>query len=401
MAIKMYSDKTSCFRDNETGLRTTASEALYRQAIENADGGFFILIFGAGPGEGYFMNIGSGISQFIGIRADELTERGFYDMIEETIPLSDNIPSDIIESREKFISGELTSFKAEILIKMPEGEKKWILYSALPLNDDETGKVIGTFGILFNINKHKRILEFLRNAKEKAEQNDRLKSAFISNISHEIRTPLNAIVGFSTLLCQHENDPARQQEYMNFISQSSDHLLEIVDGIVEISNIEANNVHFRKEGTNLNSVLGRVHDRFREKAFEKGNSLLFAASTGYATENILTDGFKLFQILSNLLSNAMKFTKNGKIEFGYKIKENAIQFFVSDTGIGIEPEHRVKIFDPFFQVESSSKRRYEGTGVGLSISKAYVEMLGGEIWLTSQPGEGSVFNFTIPYEKAD
>ena len=375
------------------------SGALYCNVIENADGVPFQLIFGPRPGEGYYLTVGSGIRNLLGLSQEEFTERAFHEMIEEIIPLSDNMPSELSESREKLINGEMKSYKAEVLIRMPGGEKKWIQDTSLPLIDDETGKVIGAFGILFDIDERKHNLYNLKIAEEKAEESDRLKIAFLHNLSHEIRTPLNAIVGFTSLLGDMGDDPGKRQEFVNIIFNSSDHLLEIFDDIVEISNIEANTITIRKEKVNLNLKLRKVYDRFRTIADEKKISLSFIAASDDKEVNIFTDGSKLSRVLTNLIGNALKFTSEGKVEFGYTLKGDIIEFYVSDTGIGIPQQHHEMIFKRFFQADSSNTRRYEGTGLGLSISKAYIELLGGEILLTSHPGEGSVFYFTLPFDR--
>jgi signal transduction histidine kinase len=375
------------------------SGGLFCKAIENANGVPFQLIFGPQPGEGYYLNVGTGIQQLLGISPEEFTEKGFHEMIDKIVPLADNIPSEFSEWRKKFISGELKNYKAEVLIRMPGGEKKWIQDTSLPLIDEETHSVIGAFGILFDINDRKQFLDQSGKAKEKEEDSDRLKSAFLHNISHEIRTPLNAIVGYSTLLCDIENCSDKQKEFIDIIFRSSDHLLEIIDDIVEISNIDANTLKVRKEVTNLNTILRRVYDRFRVKAVERSISLRFITELNDGEISIITDGFKLSKILSNLIGNSIKFTKEGDIVFGYSVKSDKLEFFVSDTGIGVPKEHQEMVFDRFYQVDSSSTRRFEGTGLGLSISKAYIELLGGEIWFTSQPGKGSVFYFTLPFER--
>ena len=375
------------------------SGALYCNVIENADGVPFQLIFGPRPGEGYYLTVGSGIRNLLGLSQEEFTERAFHEMIEEIIPLSDNMPSELSESREKLINGEMKSYKAEVLIRMPGGEKKWIQDTSLPLIDEETGKIIGAFGILFDIDERKHNLYNLKIAEEKAEESDRLKIAFLHNLSHEIRTPLNAIVGFTSLLGDIGDDPGKRQEFVNIIFNSSDHLLEIFDDIVEISNIEANTITIRKEKVNLNLKLRKVYERFRTIADEKKISLSFIAASDDKEVNIFTDGSKLSRVLTNLVGNALKFTSEGKVEFGYTLKGDIIEFYVSDTGIGIPQQHHEMIFKRFFQADSSNTRRYEGTGLGLSISKAYIELLGGEILLTSHPGEGSVFYFTLPFDR--
>jgi signal transduction histidine kinase len=399
MRVGKFPDNLICSFSKNTEGQFNNSGALYCQAIEHADGVPFQLIFGPRSGEGYYLTVGSGIRQLLGISSEEFTEKAFNEMIDEVIPITDDMPSELSESRKKFINGELKSYKAEILIRMPGGEKKWIQDTSLPLVDEETGKVIGAFGILFDINERKQMLRHLEEAKERAEENDRLKSAFLHNISHEIRTPLNAIVGFSAILTDAENDPGVRQKYIDIIFSSSDHLLEIFDDIVEISEIESGIVKIRKEEVNINSRLRKVYDRFISITGEKNISLSIVKALEDHGANIITDGYKLSQILSNLVSNAIKFTKNGEVEFGYSIKNNKVEFYVSDTGIGIPKEHHEMIFSNFYQADSSNTRRYEGTGLGLSISKAYIELLGGEIRFTSQPGEGSVFYFTLPYDK--
>ena len=376
-------------------------ESLYCQAIENADGVPYQLIFGPKPGEGYFLKVGAGIKQLLGLSPDEFTESRYNELVEEVIPLSTDISSDLLISRVKLKNGEIKSFKAEVLIRTPEGVKKWIQDSSLPLTDKETGNVIGAFGILFDINESKKTLGDLEEAMEKAEESDRLKTAFLNNISHEIRTPLNAIVGFSALLNEPENDPLIRKEFIDIITRSTDHLLEIISNIVELSNLEATSISVNKSGINLNSVLRRVYDRFRTKAEEQKISLCLASALDDNDVNIKTDSFKLAQILSNLVSNAMKFTSEGEVIFGYTLKDNMIEFYVSDTGIGILPEHHDLIFSRFYQTDSSYTRRFEGTGLGLSISKAYVELMGGKIWFTSKTGVGSVFYFTLPFERSD
>jgi signal transduction histidine kinase len=230
---------------------------------------------------------------------------------------------------------------------------------------------------------------------DKATESDRLKTAFLNNLSHEIRTPLNAIVGFTTLLGETGNLNEDRMEFMEIITHSSDHLLEIVDDIVEISKIEAKLVKLTYKEININEMLQRLYVRFKPSADEK-NIILNYNKKIYDKETIIfTDGYKLFQSLKNLISNAIKFTQEGQVEFGFSVLDK-IQFYVSDTGIGIEKEHHQNIFSSFYQAESSCTQRYDGTGLGLTIARAYVELLGGKIWFSSEPGKGSLFCFNIP-----
>jgi CheY-like chemotaxis protein len=253
--------------------------------------------------------------------------------------------------------------------------------------------------IFQDITERKQNEEELIRSKVKAEESDKLKTAFLHNISHEIRTPMNAIVGFSALLGESEVDEPTRKSYIEVIMQSSDHLLSIITDIVDISNIEANLIKTLKNDISVNTILKALYNQFVPKANEKKIKLV--CETGLSDSNalIFTDSTKLTQILSNLISNALKFTEKGNIKIWYKLKENFLEFCVSDTGIGIPLQYHERIFDRFYQVQNTDTRLYEGTGLGLAISKAYVELLGGKIWLSSEPGKGTSFFFTIPYEK--
>ena len=389
-------DYQGCQFTNEVEKQFNNSGDFLCRAIENADGVPYQLVFGPAIGEGYYLNVGFGIKQLFGITPVEFTEELYHRMIEEIIPSNEDIPRNPVKLREKIISGKIQNYKAEILVMTPSGEKKWIKDSFIPVIDDKTGKATGLLGIFFDISEHKQTLLQLERAMEKATESDRLKAAFLNNLPHEIRTPLNAIVGFSTLLNEPGHDIEDQLEFRDIITQSSDHLLEIVDDVLEISKIEAKIVRILRKEVNLSRMLQRVYDRFRPAADEKKILLRYDARMDEKEIIINTDGYKLFQSLTNLLSNAVKFTLAGKVEFGFRIKEGMIEFYVSDTGIGIGLEHQPNIFKPFYQSESSSTKRYEGTGLGLAIAKAYIELLGGDIWFNSEPGEGSVFCFNIP-----
>jgi CheY-like chemotaxis protein/two-component sensor histidine kinase len=181
--------------------------------------------------------------------------------------------------------------------------------------------------------------------------------------------------------------------------QSSNHLLSIITDIVDISNIEANLIKTYKNGISVNKILKSLCSQFIPKADEKKINLICETGLSDSDALILTDNTKLTQILSNMLSNALKFTDKGTIKLCYKLKDNFLEFCVSDSGIGIAAEYHSRIFDRFYQVQNAMERLYEGTGLGLAISKAYVELLGGKIWLSSEPGKGTSFFFTIPYEK--
>jgi PAS domain S-box-containing protein len=261
---------------------------------------------------------------------------------------------------------------------------------------DEEGKYAGLFGISRDITERKRMEHILTDARDKAEAADRLKTAFLHNISHEVRTPMNAIIGFSGLINDPSLSPDRREEFTGIIVQSCYQLLSIITDIVSIASLEARQEEVQNASFSLRSCLNALQEQFRLRAESKGLSVALDLPVSGALESIVSDEPKLVQILSKLLENAVKFTPSGSIRFGYEIKGSDIEFFVRDTGIGVPPEMHQDIFERFRQVESSLSRQYGGSGLGLSIARAYAELLGGRIWLTSEPGQGSVFYFTIP-----
>ena len=234
-------------------------------------------------------------------------------------------------------------------------------------------------------------------AKEKAEESDRLKTAFLHNVSHEIRTPMNAILGFSSLLNEPGITESERNQYIDIIFQSGNQLLSIINDIVDLAGIESGHVKIKIGKVNINSVLRDLSEQYAYKVKAQNIGLNLKIPIANAESEILTDSTRLIQVLSNLINNAFKFTKTGEIEFGYDLKEGFLEFFVKDTGIGIPPEYHALIFERFYQVDSAVSRQYAGTGLGLSICKAFVGLLGGDIWVTSKPGAGSTFWFTIPY----
>jgi len=302
------------------------------------------------------------------------------------------------EAYEQFWSKLLSGgqVKGEIKNKTRDGRIIDIEASNNPILD-EKGVIVGFLSINRDITEKKQALVELIKAKEKAEESDRLKSAFLDNISHEIRTPLNAITGFSALLSLGENDPDSQSKYIESILKSSDHLLSIVSDIIDISGIQAKITNIQISKVNLNSRINSLFKQFLPQASEKNLSLFNETGLQSERSDIMTDPSKFIRIFSNLISNAIKFTVKGKVTFGYRVKDSFIEFFVSDTGIGIPGELHSKIFENFYQAEKSLSRQYEGTGLGLSICKAFTEHLGGRIWLQSEPGNGSIFFFTLPY----
>ena len=244
----------------------------------------------------------------------------------------------------------------------------------------------------------KRHLIRLRKAEHDAKESDRLKTAFLQNISHEIRTPMNGIIGFTSLLNSDELPEEQKKEYIRIITKSSHKLLSIVDDVLNISLIETGNIKASDDMVNINEIMDELHQTFFSTF---SNKILFSAEKGLTGNSafILTDPVKLRQVLYNLINNAGKFTDEGFIRFGYSLKENGLEFFVKDSGIGIDPVQHKKIFERFSRAEKENGRLYDGVGLGLAICKGNVDLLGGRIWVESEPGKGSAFFFTIPYRQ--
>lgn len=238
-------------------------------------------------------------------------------------------------------------------------------------------------------------------SKKKAEESDMLKSSFLANMSHEIRTPMNAIVGFSEILLRPNLTKQKQTLYTEVLNASCNQLLGIINDVLDISKIETGQVTSHEAEVNINRLLRNIQSLFAQNATNKQNKIILSPELHDSNSFIITDEGKLNQVLTNLVSNAIKFTDNGTIEVGYKLVENQIEFFVADNGIGIAPENQAVVFDRFRQVDYSTTRSYGGTGLGLSICKAYVEMLGGQIRVDSALGHGSRFIFKIPFKPVE
>ena len=272
----------------------------------------------------------------------------------------------------------------------------WVSTVKLPLLDKE-GHTVGTFGISNNITERKTAETELLKAKEKAEESDRLKSAFLANMSHEIRTPMNGILGFADLLKEPNLSGDSQKEYIQIIEKSGVRMLNIINDIIDISKIESGLMEVSISETNVNDQTKYIHTFFKPEVEQKGLKLNLTNGLPYKNAFIKTDREKIYAILTNLVKNAIKFTRSGSIEFGYNLKASELEFFVRDTGAGIPKEQIDFIFERFRQGSESLSKEYEGSGLGLSISKAYIEMLGGKIWVESELGKGSTFYFNLPY----
>ncbi len=248
--------------------------------------------------------------------------------------------------------------------------------------------------------EYKQLNDELNMAKEKAEESDRLKSAFLANMSHEIRTPMNGILGFSGLLKTPGLTGDEQQQYIRIIEKSGARMLNIINDIVDISKIEAGLIKPEMTESDINEPVEFIYTFFKPEAEAKGIEISFSTPLTAKEATIITDREKLYAILTNLVKNAIKYTEEGEIQVGYSKKGETIEFYVKDTGIGIPEDRQAAIFERFVQADIEDRKALQGAGLGLAITKSYVEMCGGKIWVESKEGIGSIFYFTLPYNPA-
>jgi hypothetical protein len=299
----------------------------------------------------------------------------------------------IVERKERIVDLENWNLHKD-------GHKVCLLTNGSPILN-EVGDIIGFRGADKDISERKKANEELERAKDKAEESDRLKSAFLANMSHEIRTPMNGILGFTELLKEPNLSRDEQKEYIRIIEKSGMRMLNLINDIIDFSKIEAGLMKVNLKKSNINEQIEYLYQFFLPEAESKGIVLSFNNALTAKESTLITDSEKLLAILTNLVKNAIKYTKRGAIHFGYTMETidgiAYLQFFVKDTGCGI-PESRLEaIFERFIQADLEDKMALQGAGLGLSISKGYVELLGGSIWVESKENIGSTFYFTLPY----
>ncbi len=393
IALGVASDITKR-KESEVQLKTKNEE--FKRAKEKAEENeekYRLLHENAGLGIGYYNTDGTVIS-FNSVASEDMNGvpedfvgKSIFDLFPKEYG---NVYFERLQKAAK--SDEIEVY--EDTVKLPTG-KKWFLSTYTRIVNSKS-EVLGIQIISQDVTKIKQSEVELKSAKEKAEESERLKSAFLANMSHEIRTPMNGILGFISLLKDPSLTTEQTNKYSEIINSSGKRLLDTINDIIDISKIEAGEVKITEEETSLSNILDEVFSFHLPEATRKGLSLSYKTYPAGDQTIVITDNHKLVGILSNIIKNAIKYTEKGTIEFGYKLKNEVVEFFVEDTGIGI-PNNRIQaIFNRFEQADIEDKKAYEGSGLGLAIAKAYVEMLGGKIDVKSEDGKGSIFKFTIP-----
>ena len=282
-----------------------------------------------------------------------------------------------------------TTFDKTVPFRLRRGDGTWEWFEGQSTYiANISGHPYRLVGICLSIQEYKDIENTLIEARKKAEESDRLKMAFLANMSHEIRTPLNAIVGFSDLLVETE-ELAERQEYIKIVRENNELLLQLISDILDLSKIEAGTFEFTNGDVDVNLLCEDIVRSMGMKAKEEVE-LVFDGHLPVC--HVISDRNRIHQVISNFVNNAMKFTSEGSIHVGYKLKDGELEFYVEDTGIGIEKEQLPHIFERFVKLNSF----VHGTGLGLSICQSIVEQLGGRIGVDSEKGKGSRFWFTIP-----
>lgn len=341
---------------------------------------------------GVYLDCNKRFEQFFGATKDEILGKTDYDFVDKE--LADFFR---VHDKKAMMAGKPTMNEEEITFAS-DGHKEYLETIKTPVLS-KNDKIKGVLGIGRNISRRKRYEEQLLKAKEKSEESDRLKTAFLQNLSHEIRTPLNAICGFVGMLDKPRITEPKRHNFVSIIKKSSDQLLSIVTDILTISALQTKQEKLNIGLFCVNDILDDLLTIFNQQ--HSNSEVIITNKKGLNEEQSLIygDRTKITQILTNLVSNSLKFTTKGVIEFGYTVENNYLKFYNKDTGKGIPFEYQDKIFERFRQVDITLDKKHGGTGLGLSISKGFVELWSGEIWVESTPGKGTTFFFTVPFNK--
>lgn len=365
------------------------TELQYRNLFESANDAIFIL---KGP---YIHMCNQKSAQLFGFEKEkDVIGLSIHDISPEFQPDGKTSVEKVKEIKEQIKQGTPQSFEWKHVRK--DGE---FFYADVTLAPVLIQGASCLLAIIRDISKKKKVKADLIAAKEKAEESDRLKTAFLAGISHEIHTPMNGILGFAELLKSPDISHDEKQEFVELIELSGKRMIHLIDDLVDMSKIESGELELLKNQTCINNIIDEVHGFFTPHANNKNIILKSRKELKDELSIVYIDKEKITQVLINLIANAFKFTDEGFIEFGYKRKGDVLEFFIKDTGIGVEPAMHNVIFERFRQVDIRDSSKHEGSGLGLSISKAFIEKHGGRIWVDSEPNKGSAFYFTLPYRQ--
>ncbi|MCL3780093.1 PAS domain S-box protein [Prolixibacteraceae bacterium JC049] len=365
--------------ENEKRLRNYFQLGLLGMAITSLDKGW--------------IEVNDTICDFLGYSRDELMSKTWAELTHH-----DDIDLDV-SLFESVLKGEREGYKIDKRFICKNGE---IIYSELSVNcvRDDAGKVKYFLALINDITERKKAEWALKEAILRAEESDRLKTEFLNNMSHEVRTPMNGIIGFSSLLDDPGVSEAKRKYYTQIIQNSSHKLLQVIDDILEISTLETKQLRLNESSFCLNDLLMELFSIFDLDSKKRNIPIYLKKQLKDKDSYIVSDKEKIYKVLHNLLTNALKFTNQGYVELGYVVSKENLKLYVKDTGIGISEESKDRIFKRFSQESSEMSQKYGGLGLGLSISKENAELLGGDVTFISEKGTGSTFYLTIPY-KAD
>ena len=361
-----------------------AGERKLRRILETTQEGFWLIDNGAAT-----VDVNPALCRILGRPREEVLGRTIYEFTDEA---NGRVFRENVARRAR---GESSTY--EVALTRPDGSLVPCHVNATPLHD-ENGAKVGSFALFTDITERKRLERELVAAKEAAEEATRAKSEFLANMSHEIRTPMNAIIGLSHLALRTQLTP-KQRDYVAKVHDAGTSLLGVINDILDFSKIEAGKLEIEETGFRLDEVLGTVTTLTAQKAHEKGLEFLAHVSPD-VPDHLLGDPLRLGQVLTNLVNNAVKFTESGEVRLEIGLLERTgaearLLFAVSDTGIGMTREQAERLFRPFTQADASTTRRHGGTGLGLTICRRLVELMGGAIRLETVPGEGSTFRFAL------
>lgn len=342
--------------------------------------------------ESKYMGCNEAFCKYLGITDSELIGKTDFELFPSEA-------ADFYYSNDQKILKDGLPIRNEEWLTLPNGTR-CLFDTVKALCYDRMGNILGIICISRDITERETIQKKYIEAKEKAEESDRLKTAFLANMSHEIRTPMNSIVGFSNLIAEGGLTKEEQKEYVGHIDTAINNLLNLINDIIDIAKIEAGQLSIKPEYFNLSKLMDDqfiAAGEYMKKLNKDHIELKYSIGSDLLKVKILADPFRLNQVLTNLVNNAIKFTQRGKICFGCEIHENEIHFFVNDTGIGITESDQQLLFRRFRQVGENTGYKMGGTGLGLAISKHIIDLMNGEISVQSEQGKGSSFKFTVPF----